>query len=185
MKHLLVILWLVLFSQEFLFSQAIHKSGDTTALHKLKVGRKLFYDNIPRHVKWTNDFEKLYTDKQKHQLDSAITAFDNKTTIEISIITLDTLCTSKANFDSTILHVAQVWAERSRDKSNGVLIGISKSCKKIRIQNSVGVEMIINNDETKKIIDSNFIPYFRKGDYFGGTMSGLLQIMQVINEKLK
>ena len=43
------------------------------------------------------------------------------------------------------------WKSR---KKNGILIGISKGYRKIRIQNENGIEKIITDEETKSIIET-------------------------------
>ena len=62
-------------------------------------------------------------------------------------------------------------------ENNGILIGIRKSLRKIRISNGNGIEKKITDGETKKIIDSIIIPEFKKGKYFDGTLQGMLAMI--------
>jgi uncharacterized protein len=99
------------------------------------------------------------------------------TTIEIAIVTLDTSCTTAEAFNDLALHIANTWGVGKKDKNNGVTICISKGYRKIRICNGYGIEKLINDAETKQIVDSYFIAAFKKGDYYNGTLEGLLAIM--------
>lgn len=47
----------------------------------------------------------------------------------------------------------------------------------MRIQNGFGIEEVLSDAETKSIIDSSFIPEFKKGKYFKGTFEGVLDLM--------
>ena len=54
----------------------------------------------------------------------------------------------------------------------------------MRIQNGNGTEKIFTNEETQLVIDNYFIPYFKKEEYFNGTLSGLKEIMRILKSKM-
>ncbi|MBS0646403.1 MAG: TPM domain-containing protein [Verrucomicrobia bacterium] len=135
------------------------------------------------HIKalgWTSDYEHIFTQDQIFELDSIIDKFEKETTNEIAIVTIDSSWTTKESFDSLTLAIARNWGVGKKDKNNGILIGISTGLRKIRIQNGYGIEAILTDAETKKIIDDIIIPEFKKGNYFEGTKSGLLALMQKV-----
>lgn len=113
-------------------------------------------------------------------MDSIIDKFEKETTNEIAIVTIDSSWTTKESFDSLTLAIARNWGVGKKDKNNGILIGISTGLRKIRIQNGYGIEAILTDAETKKIINDIIIPEFKKGNYFEGTKSGLLALMQKV-----
>ena len=53
----------------------------------------------------------------------------------------------------------------------------------IRIQNGLGIETIISNEETSSVIQDFFIPSFREGDYFKGTYLGISRLIQLYEER--
>jgi uncharacterized protein len=144
-----------------------------------------FYNDLPKRTGWVNDFENLFTEEQELSLDSIISIYKVKTGIEIAIITLDTSVTSKDKFDDFTLHIANTWGVGEKEKNNGVLIAISEGHRKMRIQNGYGIEKLITDNETKSIIDFYFIPDFKKGDYYQGTLTGLTKLIELLNEKIK
>lgn len=127
---------------------------------------------------WTSDFEHIFTEDQIFVLDSIICKFEKETTNEIAIVTIDSSWTTKESFDSLTLAIARNWGVGKKDKNNGILIGISTGLRKIRIQNGYGIETILSDTETKKIIDEIIIPEFKNGNYFEGAKNGLLALMQ-------
>ena len=138
-------------------------------------------DSIPiKALGWTNDYEHIFSIDQISELDSIISAFEKETTNEIAIVTIERSLISKESFDSLTLAIAKNWGVGKKAKNNGVLIGISTGLRMIRIQNGYGIEAKLTNAETKKIIDDIILPEFKKGDYFKGTKSGLLALMQKI-----
>ena len=134
--------------------------------------------NLPKPNGFVSDFENLLSDKQKEYLDSLITDYEKQTKIEIAVVTLDSSMTSAETFDNYTLKLANYWGLGKQDLDNGVLIGVSSTLRKIRIQNGFGIEEILSDEETKKIIDAFFIPNFKKGNYFVGIKVGTKEIMK-------
>ena len=156
---------------------------DSLKTKSIELFRKIYWNRLPKPVSWTNDYENLFSDVEQTKLDSIISKFEKETTIEISIVTIDTIKTSKEKFEDLTLHFAQTWKIGKAEKENGILIGISKGYRRIRIQNGYGIEKIITDEETKKIIEKSFLPDFKKGEYYKGTINGLLEIIRVLKSK--
>jgi uncharacterized protein len=147
--------------------------------------RNAFWKNLPKPKAYVNDYEDLYTDKEEKSLDSLISSFEKSTTIEIAVVTIDTLMTSADSLDAFTLLIAKTWGVGKKDKNNGVLIGICRGYRKMRIQNGFGIEKILTDTETKQIVDTAFIPGFRGTQYFEGTLKGLTTIMAKLKERSK
>jgi uncharacterized protein len=145
--------------------------------------KQLFRDKLPKPIGWVNDFEELYSEEQKHSLDSIISDYNAKTTIEIAIVTIDTSMISDERFEDFTLYISNTWGVGVKGKDNGILIGISNGYRRMRIQNGYGIEKIISDEETKEIIDKYFIPYFKNGDYYSGTLTGLTRLIALLNSK--
>jgi uncharacterized protein len=161
------------------------KQRDTSEYHKLQVYRQIFWDSLPKPIGWTNDFEGLFTVSQEQQFDSIITDFKNKTSINIYIVTLDTMHTSKEKFDDLALHIATNWSNMQIEAHNTVTICISAAHRRIRICNDDGIAKILTDEETKEIMDNNFIPAFKKANYYEGTLNGLSVLISTLNNKMK
>lgn len=147
--------------------------------------RQLFWKTLPKPLNWTNDYENLFSDDEESKLNQIITDFEKETTVEIAIVTIDTLKVSSDNFEDLSLHIAKTWGIGKKDKSNGILIAISKGYKQLRIQNGDGIVPILSDEETSEIIQNQIIPYFKKEKYFEGTQSGLLNIIELLKIRLK
>ena len=135
-------------------------------------------DTIPRPIGYINDFEHLFTPGQIDTLDNLLHDYEQRTTIEIAVLTADSSLTMYGNFDFFTLKTMSAWRIGKKESDNGILIGISRSFRKIRIQNGSGIEKVLPNAATKKIIDESFIPFFRKGQYYEGLLNGLKTLMQ-------
>lgn len=151
----------------------------------LEFYRQVFWDDLPKPLKWTNDYENLFSDDEEAKLNQIITDFEKETTVEIAIVTIDTVKVSQEKFEDLSLHIARTWGVGKKEKSNGILIAISKGYRQIRVQNGDGIAIIISDEETADIIQNQIIPYFKNEEYFEGTQSGLLNIIDLLRTRLK
>jgi uncharacterized protein len=136
--------------------------------------------SLPKPVGVVNDFERILSANQEKYLDSMIKAYEKKTTVQIALITIDTSMISRDKFENYVYRIANDWGVGQKEKNNGVTIGLSKGYRFMRIETGYGIRNILTDNETKKIIDEAFIPYFKKGQYFEGIVNGLEAIMKKI-----
>lgn len=127
-----------------------------------------------------NDFENLFSDQEEKALDSLIKNFEKRSSIEIVVVTLDTSMTTLENFNSYTLRLLKHWNIGKKDKSNGILIGISSSLQRVRISNSLGIEKSLSDLETRRVLDDFMFPKFRKGNFFEGTESGIKELVRIL-----
>ncbi|MEP7080229.1 MAG: TPM domain-containing protein, partial [Ginsengibacter sp.] len=105
---------------------------------------------------------------------------EKETSNEIAIVTIQKSWATKENFDSLVYVISKNWGIGKNDKNNGILIGICTELRAIRIQNGSGIAERLSDKETKRIIDEKIIPEFKKGNYFKGTKSAILALMQKV-----
>ncbi|PZF73604.1 TPM domain-containing protein [Taibaiella soli] len=163
-------------------TRATHTTAHTTSQASLQAYRQNFWNNPPQPTGWTNDFDDLFTDEEKSRLDGMISLFQRETTMQICIVTLDTLCTSAKRFDSLALHIANVWGVGMKDKNNGITICISKAYHRVRICNGKGIKQILSDSQTKQILDAHFLPAYKKDQYFQGTWDGVTALIEVLKQ---
>jgi uncharacterized protein len=181
MRNIIFIICLLLFTNAW-----CQKQNKTVSLKQKEIEsiRQTFWNRLPKPLNWVNDYEGLYTEEQEAELNKAINKFEAQTTIEIAIVTVDTLKVSKNKFEDLSLHIATTWGVGKPDKNNGILIAISKGYRVMRIQNGNGIKKNITDDETKQVINNYFIPGFKMGNYFKGTSNGLQELIRLIKTKI-
>ncbi len=141
-----------------------------------------FWDKLPEPQGWVNDFEHIFNAEQINKLERLAAGYKKKTGVEIVIVTYDTNATTADRFEELTLDMANTWGVGDKDKNNGVFIGISVGLRKIRIQNGLGIEKRMTDAQTKEIIDKCIVPSFKKGNYYQGTLSGLMKIMEHLDK---
>jgi uncharacterized protein len=142
--------------------------------------KESFWVNLPDPINWVSDFENIFTKDEKSKLDSLIADYEKRTSVEIAVITIPAFATEKEKFDDLTLLIGKSWGVGKKEKNNGILIGISLAHRKIRIQNGLGIEKIMTDIQTQKIIDEIIVPHFKAGDYY----KGIFEAIQNIKYKL-
>lgn len=150
-----------------------------------KVGRaqQQPWDSIPDPVGLTSDFEKIFTDEQVEHLDSVITDYEKKTTIEIAIITVDSACINGDFFTDLPVEVAKKWDIGKEKKMNGIVIAVSVSYRKISIFLDTGIQQFMGDDEAKDIIKKKMFPMFKIGKNYDGVLAGLNSLIALIDSR--
>ncbi len=83
------------------------------------------------------------------------------------------------------IKVAEKWKLGSEKKDDGILILLSKSEKKIRIEVGNGIEGEITDYDANKMIRNIMIPNFRRGDFFTAFKDVLEEISNRFNLNLE
>ncbi len=136
---------------------------------------------IPDPIGTVNDYEELFSSVQKKELEEMIKDHEQKTTDQIAIVTIKSI-TPYSNLFLYSLDLTNDWKIGTAEKKNGVAIVFCTSLRQIRIQNGYGIEKMLTDAETQKIIDEQFLPEFRKGNYFEGTKKGLGKIIEELGK---
>ncbi|MCU0322191.1 MAG: TPM domain-containing protein [Chitinophagaceae bacterium] len=148
----------------------------------IKPSRVIAADSIPKPIGMVNDFEHLFSNTEITHLDSIIRQHQEKTTNQICIVTVDSSYTNKTDFNTFILQLHNTWGVGEKVKNNGVVIGISRQLRTIRINNGYGIEAIFTNENANDIIQKIMIPAFKKGDFFEGTAAGLQLVIHYLEK---
>lgn len=172
------------------FSQRKHSKihngwKDTTGTADLEQARKQFWDSMPDPTGLTTDFENIFTTKEKNHLDSMILNFEKRTSIEFCIVTLDTMKVNMERFGELPAYIEKAWGIGKKETKNGIVICLSVGYRAIRIGAGSGIADYISDKETTAFITKNFLPDFKKGKYYDGTLNGLTAIIGLLDNRLK
>ena len=126
---------------------------------------KTAYDTMVKKA-FVFDFEKLFNKKQIHNLNQLISDFEKETTVEIAVITFDSIYKSDEDFHQNTMSAGNWLGVGKKEANNGVVVGISKVSRKMRIETGDGITNIFSNDEARTIIVEDFTPYYKEGYFY-------------------
>lgn len=150
---------------------------------ELSAYRQSIWDTLPMAVGWVNDFEGLYDRTQEDSLERILQHFEKKTSIEIAVVTVDSNMVAEDQFKDFAYRLLKIWGIGKITKSNGMIICICKDYKSIYLCTDFGLDVYITDYDKYRIVNKSVVPYFKKNDYFDGTLVGLNSVLDRINRK--
>lgn len=118
------------------------------------------------------------------QLEHTLKAFEDSTTNQIAILTIPTL--DGEILEQYAIRVAHTeWKLGQKDKDNGVLLLIVVDDRKVRIEVGQGLEGVLTDALTNRIIRNEIAPNFRRGNYDGGISAAIQAITLAIKGEYK
>lgn len=127
----------------------------------------------PQPQRLVNDLAGLFTAAQAGHLERMLVAFDDSTSNQIAVVTVTDLeGYTPAEY---AVRIGLDWGVGSADFNNGIVVLVkpkeSGGSGQVSIQVGYGLEGAIPDVYAKRIIDSQMIPHFRSGDYYGGVQA--------------
>ena len=142
---------------------------------------KSFSQDIPKHNgTLVNDFANIIPDDQESDLRTLVKDYENKTSIQMCVVTITSLEGSGVEDYANTLF--KTWGIGQKELNNGLLVLVSINDKKWRIEVGYGLEEWITDSYSKSVGEINFKPNFRKGDYYAGINMALKSFMSSLGD---
>ena len=117
-------------------------------------------------------------------LEQTLKAFEDSTTNQIAILTIPSL--DGEILEQYAIRVAHTeWKLGQKDKDNGVLLLVVVDDRKVHIEVGQGLEGVLTDALSNRIIRNEIAPNFRRGDYDAGVIAAADAIMKAIKGEYK
>ena len=117
--------------------------------------------------------------EQKRELEASLEAFEKRKGSQIAVLITGT--TFPEPIESFALRVAEAWKIGRKGVDDGIVVVIAKSDQAMRLEVGYGLEGAVPDASAKRLIEEEFIPRFREGDFYGGLRAGLDRLMRLID----
>lgn len=125
------------------------------------------------------DEANLLSSYEKSALEQKLINYNDTTSTQLVVATVKTI------HGEDIAFFAAQWAEKwgigQKDKDNGVFILVAEKERKMTISTGFGVEHLLTDALSKRIITNIITPQFKQGDYYSGLDKGTSAIIEVLN----
>jgi len=121
---------------------------------------------VPYLAGRVNDQAGLLDDTFEAQLDKQLRQLEEATGAQVVVLTVPSL--EGDPIEDYSMRVAETWKLGQKGADNGVLILIARDERRVRIEVGYGLEPVLTDALTGRIIDSLMTPKFRAGDFDGG-----------------
>src|SRR5205823_4501945 len=124
------------------------------------------------------DSAHLISPELAASLSQEIAAHERRTGNQVAVLTLPSL--QGQPLEEFSHRVATTWKLGRKGTDNGVLLLVVPGDRKIRIEVGYGLEGVLTDAVTSRIIRHEIVPRFKAGDFPGGITAGLHAILGTI-----
>jgi uncharacterized protein len=125
------------------------------------------------------DINATLTAEQRRELEASLEAFEKRKGSQIAVLITGT--SFPEPIESFSLRVAEAWKIGRKGVDDGIVVVVARSDQAMRIEVGYGLEGTVPDAIAKRLIEEEFIPRFREGDFYGGLRAGLDRLMRVID----
>lgn len=119
------------------------------------------------------------TGEQKATLEQTLKDFEAKKGAQIAVLVVPT--TEPETIEQYSIRVVEQWKLGRKNVDDGVLLIVAKNDRALRIEVGYGLEGVLTDAMSNRIIDETIVPRFRQGDFYGGISAGVESITRVVS----
>lgn len=138
--------------------------------------------DIPEKPKFQTsvyDYINLLSGSQKNNLEQKLIKYSDTTSTQIVVAIINS--TNGENINYLGAQWGEKWGIGQEKEDNGILVILAKNDRRIGINTGEGIEYLLTDALSKRIIERDIIPYFKRNDYYGGLNKGIDSIFEVLN----
>jgi uncharacterized protein len=139
----------------------------------------------PEPARLVNDLAGIFSAEQISHLERELVAFDDSTSNQIAVVTVNDLEGYDAASYAT--KIGLDWGVGSAEFNNGIVILVKPkdtSSGQVFIAVGYGLEGAIPDAYAKRIINNEMIPHFMENDYFGGVYAACGTLMKLASGEI-
>ena len=126
------------------------------------------------------DLTQTLSPAERAALEAKLADWEARTSNQLVVLIVPT--TQPEPIESYSLRVAEKWKIGRKGQDNGALFLVAKNDRKMRIEVGYGLEGVLTDVTSRRIIAENVAPSFREGRYAAGIDAGVDRIIAVVGE---
>jgi uncharacterized protein len=124
------------------------------------------------------DLTGTLTADQTAELERTLAQFEAKKGSQIAVLILPT--THPETIEQYGIRVADAWKLGRKGIDDGALLLVAKNDREVRIEVGYGLEGVLTDATSNRIIDEIIVPRFKQGDFYGGIRTGVERMIGVV-----
>ena len=124
------------------------------------------------------DYTNLLSKRDSINLNIKLRKYSDTTSTQIVVAVIGSTKGEYINYLAT--EWAHEWGIGQAKEDNGVFILLARDDRKIMIATGYGVEHLLTDAMSRRIIERDIIPYLKRNDYYGGLNRGADAIFEVL-----
>ena len=136
--------------------------------------------DFPKAEGYVSDFAGLLSPSSKATLEADLAQLEKDTTAQVAVVTVTSL--DGDTIEDYAVNLFEAWGIGQKNQDNGVLFIIAPTEHKVRIEVGYGLEAIITDGRSGRILDNEVLPSFKTDDYETGILKGAAAIENYIRD---
>lgn len=133
---------------------------------------------IPKLGARVTDLTGTLTAGQQTALEQKLAAFESAKGAQLAVLIVPT--TQPEAIEQYSIRVVDAWKLGRKGVDDGALLIVAKDDHKVRIEAGRGLEGVLTDALSNRILDESVKPEFRQGDFYAGIDAGLEQMMKLV-----
>ena len=138
----------------------------------------------PLRSRVTDEAGMLTTD-QRQQLVNVLADYESRNGSQIAVLLVAS--TEPEAIEQYGIRVTDAWKLGRKGVDDGVLLLVArdnpKALRRLRIEAGRGVQGVLTDAQSKRILEDTIAPHFRQNDYYGGLVAGIGAISTLLDRE--
>jgi uncharacterized protein len=131
---------------------------------------------VPKLEGRVNDLTGTLTAAQQAELEQKLRDFESRKGAQIVVLLVPT--TAPEEIEQYSIRVVESWKLGRKKIDDGALLLLAKNDHTVRIENGYGLEGVLTDATSNRIIEDTMLPLLRQGQFYAAINGGVDQIMQ-------
>jgi uncharacterized protein len=132
-----------------------------------------------------NDEVGMLTPEQRDRLENVLADYEKRTGSQIAVLLVAS--TEPEAIEQYSIRVTDAWHLGRKGVDDGVLLLVArdnpKALRRLRIEAGRGVQGVLTDAQSKRILQDTIAPHFRQNDYYGGLVAGVGAISALLDKE--
>ncbi len=129
-----------------------------------------------------SDYAAIMAPAKRDELSLILHQIRDKGGSQIAVLTVPNL--GDLTIEQASIKVVDEWKLGDKTKDNGILLTVAKEERRVRIEVGQGLEGVLTDAYSKRIIDQNMMPLFKEGRFDDGLFVGVFLIARQVNPEI-
>lgn len=140
---------------------------------------------VPPYQARVTDQVGMLTPDQRQRLDSVLADYERQTGSQIAVLLVAS--TEPEAIEQYSIRVTDAWKLGRKGVDDGVLLLVARdnpsALRRLRIEAGRGVQGVLTDAQSSRILRDTIAPHFRQNDWYGGLVAGVGAISTLLNQE--
>ncbi len=140
---------------------------------------------VPALQAHVTDQAGMLTPQQRQALEAVLSDYERERGSQIAVLLVKS--TEPEAIEQYSIRVTDAWKLGRKGVDDGVLLLVAKdnppALRRLRIEAGRGVQGVLTDAQSKRVLQDVIAPHFRQNDYYGGLVAGVGAISALLNQE--